>query len=187
MRSTGVKLQNSAGTKQPICAMIASRQVWRKHVDLPPMFTPLNKRTLDCVPSPLSVPKERSFGTNSPDPSVLSTHGCRPCTTVMHEDASGGQSRIVARVYPALVDAFASAPSASRRAVAWAAAPQRFLMESNLANIRRIPRALRSFCTSRACSSSWKRSSTTEVREVLVHLLGAFASLPFHSRIARHV
>ena len=39
MRSTGVKLQNSAGTKQPICAMIASRQVWRKHVDLPPMFT----------------------------------------------------------------------------------------------------------------------------------------------------
>lgn len=43
MRSTGVSLNESQGTQQPIYARIAAMQFWRRSVDLPPMFGPVTK------------------------------------------------------------------------------------------------------------------------------------------------
>jgi hypothetical protein len=39
--STGVNVQESAGTRQPIWAMMVIKQVCLRRVDLPPMFGPL--------------------------------------------------------------------------------------------------------------------------------------------------
>ena len=50
MRSTTPSVIALAGTNEPICAMIASRPVWRRYVDLPPMFGPVS-RMKRCVAS----------------------------------------------------------------------------------------------------------------------------------------
>jgi hypothetical protein len=46
IRSTGVKVNESQGTKQPIYAKIAARQFWRSMVDLPPIFGPVTRSRL---------------------------------------------------------------------------------------------------------------------------------------------
>lgn len=40
MRSTGVMRHDSAGIQHPTCARMTAQQVWRRSVDLPPMFGP---------------------------------------------------------------------------------------------------------------------------------------------------
>ena len=42
MRSTRASLASRAGTNDPICAIRHSSAVWRRYVDLPPMFGPVS-------------------------------------------------------------------------------------------------------------------------------------------------
>ena len=72
MRSTSPSLASRAGTKLPICAISAMSAVWRRKVDLPPMFGPVSTKSRGA-PSPIA----RSFATNG-SRSTRSMIGWRP-------------------------------------------------------------------------------------------------------------
>jgi hypothetical protein len=83
--STMVSLQDSAGTKQPICAIIAAKHVYLKRVLLPPILGPVINKMFGFVSSPFNEPMIQSLGINFFGADLLIkallaicsyTHGC---------------------------------------------------------------------------------------------------------------
>jgi hypothetical protein len=78
-RSTMPIWADSAGTKEPICAMMAISAFWRRKVDFPAMFGPVTSQ-MERLSSP---DRSQSLGTNACSParaSAISTTGWRPAT-----------------------------------------------------------------------------------------------------------